>query len=183
MKGVVFTEFFGMVEQAFSADMVDDLIDATAPASGGAYTAVGTYDHHEIVAMVVELSARSGAPVSDLLHAFGRHLFGRFHQLYPAFFDGVPDSFAFLASIEDVIHVEVRKLYPDAELPRFESSFPAAGSMEFVYRSPRHFHDLAAGLIDGCIAHFAEDVQVTRSAIDDGVVFHLVRATVPAESR
>ena len=175
MKGVVFTEFFGMVEQGFSADMVDDLIDATTPVSGGAYTAVGPYDHREIVAMVVELSARTGATVPDLLHAFGRHLFGRFRELYPAFFEGVPDSFSFLASIEDVIHVEVRKLYPDAELPRFESSFPSEDSMEFVYRSPRHFHDLAAGLIAGCIDHFGEDVQVSRSDLGDCVAFHLTR--------
>jgi hypothetical protein len=90
----------------------------------------------------------------------------------------VPDSFSFLASIEDVIHVEVRKLYPDAELPRFESTFPVEGSMEFVYRSPRHFDDLAAGLIAGCIEHFGEDVQVTRSALDDGVAFHLMRTPV-----
>jgi hypothetical protein len=178
MKGVVFTEFFGMVEQVFSADMVDDLIDATTPASGGAYTSVGTYDHREIVAMVVELSARTGTPVADLLHAFGYHLLGRFSEMYPTFFEGVPDSFAFLASIEDVIHVEVRKLYPDAELPRFETSYPSEGAMEFVYRSPRHFQDLAAGLIAGSIDHFGEDVQVTRSDLDDGVVFHLTRMPV-----
>jgi hypothetical protein len=135
MKGVVFTEFFGMVEQVFSADMVDDLIEATEPPSGGAYTAVGTYDHAEIVAMVVELSARSGTPTDELLAAFGKHLFGRFHELYPVFFDGVPDAFSFLSSIEDVIHVEVRKLYPDAELPRFESWFPDEESMVLVYRS------------------------------------------------
>ena len=75
MKGVVFTEFFGMVGDVFSDDMVDDLIDATDPASGGAYTAVGTYDHGEIVAMVVELSARTGTPVPDLLQAFKREAF------------------------------------------------------------------------------------------------------------
>ncbi len=45
MKGVVFTEFIEMVEDQFSADMVDDIIDDAQPPSGGAYTAVGTYDH------------------------------------------------------------------------------------------------------------------------------------------
>lgn len=45
MKGIVFTEFVDMVEAQFSADMVDDILDDAAPASGGAYTAVGTYDH------------------------------------------------------------------------------------------------------------------------------------------
>ena len=45
MKGIVFTEFLEMVEDKFSADMVDDIIDDCDLASGGAYTAVGTYPH------------------------------------------------------------------------------------------------------------------------------------------
>lgn len=170
MKGVVFTEFFGMVEQEFSADLVDDLIDATQPASGGAYTAVGTYDHREIVAMVVELSARSGTPVPDLLQAFGRYLFGRFHAMYPVFFEGVDGSFAFLDSIERVIHAEVRKLHPDAELPRFETELLGDDGMVLVYRSPRHMEDLAAGLIAGCAEHFGDEVHIDRATRDDGAV-------------
>ena len=83
MKGMVFTEFLEMVEDKFSADMVDDIIDDSAPPSGGAYTAVGTYDHNELVGMVVALSQRSGLPLflgsypitpaSDILHELSRH--------------------------------------------------------------------------------------------------------------
>lgn len=35
MKGVVFTEFLEMVEARFSADLVDDVIDAANLPSGG----------------------------------------------------------------------------------------------------------------------------------------------------
>jgi len=56
MKGVVFTEFLDMVEAKFSADMVDDIIDDAKLASGGAYTAVGTYPHSEMVALGVALA-------------------------------------------------------------------------------------------------------------------------------
>ena len=86
MKGVVFTEFLDMVEQRFSPDMVDDIIEDANLPSGGAYTAVGTYPHDEMVALVVALSARSGAAVPDLLRAFGEYLFGRFVQGYPGHF-------------------------------------------------------------------------------------------------
>ena len=184
MKGVVFTEFFGMVEAQFSDDMVDDLIDATQPASGGAYTAVGTYDHREIVAMVVELARRSGTPVPDLLHAFGRHLFGRFHALHPVFFQDVTSAFAFLDSIERVIHAEVLKLHPDAELPSFHTEVLDDERMVFVYRSPRHMDDLAAGLIAGCAAHFGDEIRVERERRADGAVaFHLTRQTLLGSGR
>lgn len=86
MKGIVFTEFMGMVEQRWGMDMVDDLIDATNPRSKGAYTGVGTYELGELVAYVVELSRRINVPVPDLVKAFGTFLAGSFVKKFPAFF-------------------------------------------------------------------------------------------------
>jgi len=168
MKGVVFTEFMEMVESTFSADMVDDIIDDADLPSGGAYTAVGTYDHSEMVALVVALSKRSGMEVRDLLLAFGEYLFGRFVAGYPSFFVGATDAFKFLSGIEDIIHAEVRKLYPDAELPKFDVEHHDAQRLVLVYDSRRHFEDLAEGLMRGCIAHFGGGIAVAREVVGNG---------------
>lgn len=168
MKGVVFTELLEMVEARFSADMVDDIIDDAQLPSGGVYTSVGTYPHEEIVALVVALSQRSGLAVRDLLLAFGEHLFGRFVAGYPAFFVNVSDAFVFLAGIEDIIHTEVRKLYPDAELPRFDIERHDSQQLVLVYDSRRHFEDLAEGLMRGCIAHFGGGIAIQREVLGDG---------------
>lgn len=166
MKGVVFTEFLEMVEDQFSAVMVDDIIEDANLPSGGAYTAVGTYPHSEIVSMVLALSARSGLAVRDLLFAFGEHLFGRFAQVYPRFLVGQTDAFDFLAGIEHVIHAEVLKLYPDAQLPRFDVEAHTPERLVLLYKSERHFEDLAEGLIRGCLRHFNETAAVTRNALE-----------------
>ncbi|MAY75013.1 MAG: hypothetical protein CMJ31_09925 [Phycisphaerae bacterium] len=174
MKGVVFTEFLGMVERAHGLDMVDELIETTSPASGGVYVSTGTYDHAELAAMVVELSKRTGTPVPDLLHAFGKTLFGRFVESFPNFFEGKTSSFDFLRTVDTYIHVEVRKLYPDAELPRFTCDEQSDGSMEMVYQSSRHLEDLAHGLIEASIEHFGDEAKVVRRLGDDGsVIFGL----------
>ena len=169
MKGMVFTEFLEMVESKFSADMVDDVIDDSNLPSGGAYTAVGTYDHSELVMMVGALAQRTGLPVAALVHAFGVHMFGRFHALYPSFFSGVTSALDFLEGIETVIHTEVRKLYPDAQLPQFDCTRNVDG-LDMVYSSPRHFGDLAAGLIEGAVAHFGDAVSVARVNMPDGAI-------------
>jgi hypothetical protein len=165
MKGVVFTEFLEMVESSFSARMVDEIIEDAQPASGGAYTAVGTYAHEEMVAMVGALSTRSGIPVPDLLRTFGHHLFGRFAATHPRFFNDATGALPFLAGIEDIIHAEVLKLYPDAQLPRFEVEYHDAGRLVLLYRSSRHFEDLAEGLIRGCVDHFGEALTVQREQL------------------
>ena len=169
MKGMVFTEFLDMVELKFSADMVDDIIEDSQLPNGGAYTAVGTYDHAELVQMVEALAQRSGVPVPALVHTFGLHLFGRFHALYPGFFSGIPTALDFLEGIETVIHTEVRKLYPNAQLPEFDCVRTASG-LDMVYSSPRHFGDLATGLIEGALLHFGDPVSLTRHDLPNGSI-------------
>ena len=162
MKGVVFREFIEMVETTFSAEIADQIIEASDLSTGGAYTSVGTYHHDEMVQLVVQLSAATGIPVPTLLHAFGKHLLGRFAVMYPRHFAGRTSTFDLLEVLDNKIHVEVRKLYPDAELPVFDHTFTGPGTMAFVYRSKRPFADLASGLIAGCIEHFEESIEVTR---------------------
>lgn len=165
MKGVVFTEFLEMVEDTFSPDMADTIIEDSDLPSGGVYTTLGTYDHEEMVQLVTHLSAHTETPVPDLLKVFGKHLFGRFAKGYPHFFADVGSAFDFLQNVEGYIHVEVRKLYADAELPSFEYDTSVPGQLVMTYSSKRAFGDLAEGLIHGCIAHFEESIDVARENV------------------
>jgi hypothetical protein len=180
VKGVVFTEFMEMVEARMGLDMLDQIITEAELPNDGAYTSVGTYDHAELVRLVMALSRATGLDTAELVHVFGQHLFQRFHTTYPAFFEGVDTAFDFLSRIDGVIHVEVRKLYPDAELPKLRCERVSEREMTLLYSSPRGFGDLAAGLIDGCIRHFGEQVSVRRTDLEKEagchrVLFHLAR--------
>lgn len=180
MKGLVFTEFLEMVERKFSPAMVDDIIDDSDLPSGGAYTAVGTYPHSEMLALVQSLSKETRLPVPALVKIFGQHLFGRFVQLYPSFFRETRDAFDFLDSIENYVHTEVRKLYPDAELPTFAAQRSADNQrLVMTYHSKHPFATLAEGLIEGCLAHFQEKAQVEIIDQSAGrgtqVEFHITR--------
>lgn len=162
MKGMVFTELLEMVESKFGLAMVERIISAADTANGGAYTAVGTYDHAELLRLVIALSGEIGVPVAQLEFAFGQYLFGRFSQTYGRFFAGVTSAFDFLTRVQDYVHVEVLKLYPDAELPNFYCERENATTLIMLYESHRPFADLADGLIAGCIAHYGQSIRVQR---------------------
>ena len=162
MKGLLFTEFMEMVETIWSFDMADAILARSKVASGGAYTSIGTYPHSEMTALIEALSIESQTPASDLVRAFGRHLFGRFTVAYPRILTGMDDSFQFLGGIETLIHAEVRKLYPDAELPTFETEF-SPGRLTLTYFSDHPFAELAQGLIEGCLSHFGDSVELQRA--------------------
>ena len=176
MKGVIFSEFIEMVEQAFSPEIADQIIEQANLASEGAYTSVGTYDHQEILSLVSELSAVTSIPVETLVNTFGEHMFERFHALYPFIFEGISNAFEFLSRIEDHVHAEVRKLYSDTELPTFEVRYPSDNTLEMVYRSRRPFGLLAKGLIQGCIKHYGENITIDMEDLstDDGSHVHFM---------
>ncbi|MCZ2808959.1 MAG: heme NO-binding domain-containing protein [Candidatus Bathyarchaeota archaeon] len=161
MLGIVFSEFVDMVEASFSADMVDDILDDTGFETDGAYSTVGAYDHQELVGLVVALSKRTGISIDDLVQTFGQHLMVRFAERYRFFFEGVTDFFDFLKSVDNQIHVEVRKLYPVAELPRFVVRDINPTTVVMEYHSSRSFENLARGLIEGAADYFNQPVSIS----------------------
>ena len=167
MKGVVFTTLIEMVEEKFGLDMVDTLIEKTDLPSGGIYTAVGTYDHTEAVGLVSTLSQESGIAVPDLLLVFGEYLFGVLIGGYPQFAEGISDPLDFLEHVEEYIHVEVRKLYPDAELPNFDCKRLSPNSLEMIYSSARHLEDICEGLIRGCLGFYKRKASIERESLKD----------------
>lgn len=167
MKGIVFTEFFEMVEQKFDYEMVDKLLSTTDLPSGGIYTSIGTYSHVEMINLVKNLSQQTNIPLSDLFRTFGKYLFKTFTKTYQNLIGNAPDSFTFLASIDEHIHFEVKKLYPDAELPHFDISRPNDSTLIMIYNSTRKMADLAYGLIEGCIEHYNEKISIIRENINE----------------
>jgi hypothetical protein len=168
VKGVVFTEFVEMVEDLYSPELADKVITKVDPPSGGAYTSVGTYEFEEMVGLLSALSEEIGKTIPEILQMFGKRLFKQFELKFPEIFVEAPDSFSFLEKVESIIHVEVRKLYPDAELPAFEINREAPERLVMVYDSPRALSDFGAGLMSGCFAHFGENVEVTTTDLSDG---------------
>ncbi len=164
MLGMVFTELIDMIEQQFSPELADAVIQAANLPHGGAYTAVGYYPHEEIVSLVLALSKQTGTPVPDLVTAFGRYLLGRFSTAYPQLFAAQPTLFDFLASIDAEIHREVRKLYPSAQLPQFTVLNRDERQLTLAYESPRSMEPLAQGLIEGAALHYQTPVQIVQQA-------------------
>lgn len=179
MKGIVFTEFLAMVEEKFGYETVDEIISKSDLPNDGAYSAVGTYKHQELVRMVVALHEKSGIPIPDLIRTYGNYFFNVLESNYGAFFERVPNLFAFLQSIHGHIHVEVKKLYPEAELPAFEVVELTEQKMVMIYSSERKLSDFAEGLLENAASYFNEKVTIKKSFIkDDGseVRFEITKA-------
>lgn len=167
MKGIVFTEFLEMVEETFGLETVDTIIENSELPSGAAYTAVGTYDFNEMVQLLTNLSQETEIPANDLLYTFGTYLFNSLAGVHPEVVAGYKAPLNLLYSIEDHIHVHVKKLYPDAELPTFKILEKTDNTMVMIYSSSRGLYALAHGLMTKTFEHFNKKVDVDMELLNE----------------
>lgn len=176
MMGMIYTELVDMLESRFSLDVVDRVL-ARARLSG-AWTSGGAYPDEELFALVGAVSEETGLPVPDLLHAYGKHLFGTFVRGHGRFFEGHTDALSFLRVLESTVHAEVRRLWPVAVPPLFTPSDLPDGTFTLRYQSERGMAGLAKSLLESSIAHFGPPHEILEEDRSGGagkdVLFHLV---------
>jgi len=169
MKGIVFTEFLELVEDKFGLGMVDNIISSSDLESGGVYTSVGTYSFSEMLQLLQHLSKNTGLSIDDLLLVYAEHFFGVIEDSYPGLLATYKDPIEMLSSIENHIHVEVRKIYPDAELPTFEVLEKTENSLIMIYKSSRAMHHFGLGLMNKTFEHFNSTATIELEKIkEDG---------------
>nr|WP_321248234.1 heme NO-binding domain-containing protein [uncultured Psychroserpens sp.] len=165
MKGIVFTEFLELVEEKFGLEMVDHIISNSDLESNGIYTSVGTYSFSEMLQLLQHLSNKTDISIDNLLLVYAEHFFSVIEKSYPGLLATYKDPIEMISSIENHIHVEVRKIYPDAELPTFEIIEKAKDSLIMDYRSSRAMHHFGLGLMNKTFEHFNSTAEITLEKI------------------
>lgn len=167
MKGIVFTNFLEMVENHFGYELVNQLIENSDLPSKGVYTSVGTYEHSEMVKLITGLHERTGIPTSNLLREFGQYLFPVLAKNYNHFIQGANNAFELIEGIDNYIHVEVHKLYPDAELPHFDVEKINDTHFVLIYHSDRRMGDFAHGLLLACLDYYQQKADIHILQLND----------------
>ena len=178
MKGVV----FNLLEQVVSEEAGEAAWEQAISESGvdGAYTSLGTYSHDELAALVASLSAQLGIEPDDAVMWFGQKALPKLAAIYPQLFEAHTGTISFLGTLNDIIHPEVRKLYPGADVPVFDYRLVESDRLLMGYRSQRGLCFFGQGLIEGSGEYFGEDLKVAQTTCekrgDSECVFEVVVA-------
>jgi hypothetical protein len=173
MKGIVFQLLESSIQKRHGEDFWDDLLDSAGV--DGAYTSLGTYDDEELFAIVSAAAERLASTPEDIVRWFASEAAATFAERFPAFFAGHKTTRTFLMTLNDIIHPEVRKLYPQALTPHFNYETDALGRLVMHYRSHRNFCAFGEGLIIGCSRQYGEQAIIEQPLCklrgDDHCVF------------
>ena len=169
MKGIVFTEFLDLVEEKFGLEMVDAIISQSKLESKGVYTSIGTYSFSELLQLLQNLKTQTGISIDNLLLIYGEHFFSVIETNYKDLLSSYNDPIEMLASIENHIHIEVRKIYNDAELPTFIIKEKTKKRLILIYKSSRSMHHFGLGLMNKTFEHFNSKATIILEKIkEDG---------------
>lgn len=173
MLGVVFTSLVDMLEETVSPEFADEvLVDANLE-NDGAYTAVGYYPFSELEKILVVLIEKTGKSLDELLNAFGKYLFNVLADGHASMMADRNSVLSLLETLDNDIHVQVRKLYPDADLPSFSVEQRSENSILLKYHSLHDLYALAEGLIDGAAEYFGEQIEHTVTKADTPHTFYI----------
>ena len=160
MKGIV----FNLLEEAVSRDYGEDVWDALLEAAevDGAYTSLGSYPDENLMRLVGAASSALDMPAHDVVRWFGLNAMPLLASRYPQFFEPHESARSFVLTLNSIIHPEVRKLYPGADVPVFDYDTSSEDVLVMGYASRRRMCAFAEGLIDGAAAHYGERAVIQQ---------------------
>lgn len=160
MKGIVFNLLEEVVRRECGEDVWDTLLEVAR--LDGSYTSLGNYPDKDLMSLVAAASSSLDRPADAVIRWFGRNALPLLAERYPEFFVPHRSTRPFLLSLNDIIHTEVRKLYPGADVPVFEFDTSSPEVLVMGYRSPRRLCALAEGFIEGAAAHYGEEATLEQ---------------------
>jgi predicted hydrocarbon binding protein len=159
MKGVVFNLLEQLIVRDHGEDTWDALLETTE--LDGAYTSLGSYPDQDLERLVNAAAETLDLPADEVVRWFGRNAVPLFAARYPQLFEPHSSTRSFVLTLNEIIHPEVRKLYPGADVPVFD--FASSNDVLVMgYRSSRKMCAFAEGLLHGAADHYGESLTIEQ---------------------
>jgi hypothetical protein len=175
MKGIIFNLIEEIVRAEYGEDTWDDLLEAAD--LEGAYSSLGSYADDDFAKLVCAASEELHLSPEDVVCWIGRKSIPHMAAAYPHFFTAHLNTRSFILALNDIIHPEVRKLYPGADVPVFDFDTTREEVLVVGYHSHRKMCAFAQGLVEGASAYYGEEVVFEQSLCmnrgDAQCLFHI----------
>ena len=158
MKGIIFTEFLELVEDKFGLELLEEVLEMSE--DEGIYTSVGSYDHKDLVRLIINLSKKTDIDAASLQRVFGQSVFKNLLA-------SLPNKASLAHSNTTFQLIQVAQLYPDAEPPEFSFITTTEAQLVFDYKSARCMSHVCLGLIEGCAEYHGESIAVEMTPQND----------------
>lgn len=177
MKGMVFNLLEDFVTENFGDDTLDEIYDQATLQTKEPFVGPGMYPDEDFLELVGQICSKLGITPDVASRKFGEYCFPKLSGAHGQFVSRCDNAKDFIKSVDGIVHVEVLKLYPDVELPKFEYPAEESDSLTIEYRSKKKLCFFMEGLIAGCGKHYNENIAIKQEKCyhqgDDHCLFKL----------
>ena len=147
MKGHIFNLFEQFIVETAGAEVYDEIYDRCEFQSDGVFVRPGNYPDADLVELVDRAMDHLGLTAQQGHFEFGEWIFPHLTRLVPGDVVDVGHPKSFLMKLDEIHQVELKKLWPDAQPPKFSCEDTGPDSMAFTYDSPRQMFVLIDGVL------------------------------------
>ncbi len=150
MKGMIFNLLEDFIVEGWGPERFEKIMELCPVHAQVPYVGPGTYPDANLMSIIEKTTAELGLGNAEALRRFGRFAFPKLAQKFSVYTQNHRHPKTFLKAVDGVIHVEVRKLFANAEPPRITFEDPAPDRLILHYNSRRQLCPFFAGLVEGC---------------------------------
>jgi hypothetical protein len=172
VKGLYFQELLEMMQDRFSEDIKNQVINASQLEKGKSFTSEGDFDPALFVRMVANFGHIIHLPYSATMRAYGRHLNKSLIRKYPALFKSNPDTFTFLKTFIENAVADLNSKNTGIQIPKLTFTTPEKNQLIIKYESDLPFADVAEGMILSTIDHYDEEITCVGYDLSNGLGNH-----------
>ncbi|MDG0996165.1 MAG: heme NO-binding domain-containing protein [Gammaproteobacteria bacterium] len=166
MKGIVFTSFISFLENELGLIETESIIIKADLNSACAYTTVGSYDFKELLHLILLSSQSFKITPKHVSQRFGSYLFTTLTSSSPQYVKNKHSCFELFETINNVIHMEVKSIYPETTPPRVHFKRISSSAATLHYQSHRCLGDVMYGVIEGAGNYFNEKLLIERNRLN-----------------
>lgn len=163
MKGMIFNIFEDFICENWSVELYEEIFSRCPLKTKEPFVGPKTYPDVDFIAILKKTCEILEVDVEEGLRAFGKFAFIKLQQKYPYLINDEAGARNFLLTLDSVIHAEIKKIYPEAELPGFSYQDLSESQLIMIYKSKKQLCSLVEGLLEGVADYFDTEIKVCQN--------------------
>ena len=154
MKGIVFNLLESFICEYWGQDTYEEVLGQCPLKTKEPFIGPGTYPDTDLILLAEKTADKLGVSLADALRDFGRFCFPHMIRKIKNLEVEQMSAKEFLLIVNDLVHLEVKKFYQNADVPHFIYHDNKNDELLIEYHSKRQLCAFMEGLLDGVAEEF-----------------------------
>lgn len=162
MKGHIFNLLEQFIIEQAGDEAFEDILDACQFITTEPFIRSGTYPDEDLIELVNQTCKQLNLSPKDAHFGFGKWIFPHLTKIAPPEITTFKHPKELFLQLDHIHRVELKKIWPDAEPPRFQCIDTGANTVTMMYDSKREMTDLVEGVIESVSTNYQTPIKFEK---------------------